>query len=119
MEYSRFDDVAALLIELCKPMNDKELVDLMNVKISMMQNKDFEKHYTAAVKGLYVKHFQELKNKTYQPQNFSVVNSNLITGLKNKTAEIGLLPAYTKTDNTLDSPAIAGLRAKIAKLRAK
>ncbi|MBQ9271871.1 MAG: hypothetical protein IJ218_06385 [Alphaproteobacteria bacterium] len=119
MEYSRFDDVASLLIELCQPMNDKELVALMNVKISMSESKDFEKHYTAATKGLYVRHFQELKNHTYQPQRFSDINTHLIEGIKNKTAEIGILPAYTTTDSTTNSAAIAGLRAKIAKLREK
>lgn len=118
MEYSRFDDVASLLIDLCKPFNDAELTGLMNIKISMKKSKDFELHYTSAVKGLYVKNFQAIKNNTYQKQRFADVNTRLLDGIKNKTAEIGLLPAYIKTDSQT-SPVIAGLRAKIAKLNGK
>lgn len=116
MEYSRFDDVASLLIELCKPMNNQELVDLMNVKISMSESKDFEKHYTAAVKGLYVKNFQKIQNKTYQKQRFANINNHLLNGIKNNSAELGVLPAYTQIGDSSTNQTIAGLRAKIAKL---
>ena len=116
MKYSRFDDVASLLIDLCEPFNNSELFSLMNIRLSMKKSKKFEKHYTAAVKGLYVKNFQSIKRETYQKQRFTDINNHLLDGIKNNTAELGLLPAYIKTDNTTANPAIAGLRAKIAKL---
>lgn len=117
MKYSHFDDVAMLLIELCQPMSDDEIMALMDIKASMSENKDFDTSYTAAVKGLYVKNFHTMKNNKYQPQKFADLNEKLLQGIKNKTIEYGVLPSYLKVDNTSKNEAIRSLRAKIAKLR--
>lgn len=117
MKYSHFDDVTMLLIELCQPMSDDEIMALMNIKEAMFKNKDFDTSYTAAVKGLYVKNFHAMQNNNYQPQKFSDVNEKLLQGMKNKTIEYGVLPSYLKMDNASKDEAISSLRAKIAKLR--
>ena len=119
MKYSHFDDVTMLLIELCQPMDDNEVMALMNVKIAMSEDKDFDISYTSAVKGLYVKNFHAMQNKTYQPQKFAIVNQKLLQSIKNKTAVVGILPSYMRTDENSKAEAIAGLKAKIAKLRTK
>lgn len=118
MKYSHFDDITMLLIELCKPMNDDEITALMNVKIAMSEDKDFDISYTSAVKGLYVKNFQAMQNKTYQPQQFSEMNQKLLQGIKNKTASVGLLPSYLRADKN-KKEIVAGLKAKIIKLKSK
>lgn len=119
MEYSRFDDVASLLIDLCKPFNDDELINLMNIRISMNKDKNFEICYTSAVKSLYVKHFQEIKNNTYTKRQFTNINRSILRSIKNKTTEISSLPTYTKIDNAEMSRAITKLRSKLIKFHEK
>jgi len=114
MEYSRFDDVVLLLFDLCKPFNDKETMKLMDIKISMANDKDFEKGYTAAVKGLYVKHFKEIQNKTYKKRRFTDINPQLIQRAGAKEAV--LLPPYTKIGNQQNFAGKENLRARILKL---
>ena len=116
MEYSRFDDVVLLLIELCKPFSDTEIENLMDVKIAMAKDKDFELGYTTAVKGLYVKNFKKLQDKTYKKQGFAEINQQLTSKAKEKIKEAVLLPPYTKTGNEPSDPSREKLRAKILRM---
>ena len=117
MKYSYFDDIAALLVELCQPFNDNELLDLMNISKAVHKNEQFAQKYTTAIKSLYVKNFQDLKNNTYKPVPFTNINNNIMQKIQNNKTEAVLLPSYTNTDKQNNPTEINALRARILKIK--
>lgn len=117
MKYSRFDDVAALLIDLCKPFSDEELIRLGNVCHDMAHNKQFGDEYLAAVKSLYVKNFQQIKTNSYKKRSYMEIDGELTERIKNHSVGTTLCPSYLKDDQKLSTEKIANMRYKIEKLK--
>lgn len=117
MEYSRFDDVAALLIDLCKPFSDEELIRLGNVCHDMAHNKHFGDEYLAAVKGLYVKNFQKIKTNSYKKRSYMEIDGELTEKINNHSVGATLFPSYLKDDRELSNKKIANMRCRIEKLK--
>ena len=117
MEYSKFDDVAALLIVLCKPFSSKELIRLGNVCHEMAHNKNFGDEYLAAVKGLYVKNFQKIKTNSYTKSSYTKIDRELIKKIKDHNVETTLIPSYLEDGDESSIEKITNMRCRIEKLK--
>lgn len=122
MKYEKYDDVSALLNELCLPFSDDELMTLARIGAKMANDEGFNKAYTMEVKSRYLAHLPAIQDSTYIPQKFEALNYEICEHISTRTkVPAVLLPGYANL-NREEKENIAeatGIRAKILKLRQK
>lgn len=98
MEYQKFDDPVALLLDLCEPMNDREKKILGVLGYKLAKDAKFRQNYINSVKRFYMKHFHEMKSGNYVRQPFETLNQDLINGINDDTKDIYFVPSYAVFD---------------------
>lgn len=96
MEYQKFDDPVALLIELCRPMSEKEKILLGALGYKLSKDPIFRKNYMHALKSFYMKNFQDMKTKKYVRRSFEELGKELKSNLEAKGA--CFIPEYAIFD---------------------
>lgn len=118
MKYTKYGDISALLIELCQPFNDNELLELARISSKMSDDPSFDRAYTAEVKNLYLNNLTNIAKETYKPQRFEDINNKICQKIEQgRTSPSVLLPEYAtfSTSEMLRKQA-RNLKARIAKL---
>ena len=100
MEYSKYDDIAAMLFELCSFNQDEEIL-LIETKINGSQHPDFEKDYTSMVKHLYISHLKSIQNKTYTKIPYTQMHDKILSLIGKKQKDSSSDPNKTSTTEAL------------------
>ena len=121
MRYTKYGDISALLIELCQPFDDNELLELARISAKMSNNTYFDRAYTAEVKNLYLSNLNHLSKGTYKPVRFSDMNSQICERIEQKQpSPTVLLPEYAQFDtHDVIKQQASNLRKRINNLNLK
>lgn len=98
MNYDKFDDPVALLIDLCRPMNSNEKVLLGALGYKFSKDQKFRKEYLYSLKRFYMKNFQDMKSKKYVLRSFAELNKELESSMEKDGKTLNLMPAYAAFD---------------------
>lgn len=106
MKYDKFNDPVALLIDLCKPMNDTEKVMLGALGYKMSEYPEYREAYMKSLKCFYMKNFHGIKSTRYVLRSFTELNKELENMLDDNCKKFALAGEDTLSENNIqnDSP---------------
>lgn len=97
MKYKKFEDVSALLAELCLPFDLAEMREIAKLGAMMAYDEDFGRGYLLEVKNCYVRNFKALKEGTYEKGRFLELHESFLNeSRQDKKRGAAMLPEYAK-----------------------
>ncbi len=100
MKYQKFDDAAAILLDLCLPFDEEENAVLLRKGIEFNRNEKYKQAYMTALKRFYLNNFFQIKSGKYVLQRFKELDEKLESEVKNlNVSNSPLLPGYALVED--------------------
>ena len=75
----KYNDVAALLTDLCKGYSNDELVGISKLAARMKKDNEFRMDYQRCLRARYIRAIPQIQKGMYEKVSFSVLNREILS----------------------------------------